>query len=129
MLLKLGNKGLATKFKCRLSMPGVGQIVEQCHACMHTCACVCVCGGACVSVKGWRIEIEAIDQYSPSSAETIAWISKTKLWHAFYPSNWTFFSSCLLNSSAHFINSKPDLDMFTQTWAWQLAVISQSLPK
>lgn len=44
-------------------MPGVGQIVEQCHACMHTCAWVCVCG-ACVSVKdkaldralkGWRI--------------------------------------------------------------------------
>lgn len=63
MLLKLGNKGLATKFRCRLSMPGVGQIVEQCHACMHTCAWVCVCG-ACVSVKdkaldralkGWRI--------------------------------------------------------------------------
>lgn len=125
MFLKLGNKGLATKFKCRLPMPGVGQIVEQCHACMHMCACVCVCG-ACVSVKdkaldrclkGWRIEIEAIDQYSPSSAETIAWISKTKLWHAFYPSNWPLFSSCLLNSLAHFINSKPDLDMFTQTWA------------
>lgn len=96
-------------------MPGVGQSVELCHACMHmcTCACVCVCvvhgkyeGQGIRSLKKWQIEIEAIDKYSPSSAETIAWISKTKLWHAFCPSNGPFFSLLTAEQSSSFYKLK-----------------------